>query len=348
MGHHFCRTKGGKRVKWQQAWLELEQKKVAPCYLLAGEESYLIRKTVDKIEAALELGELRDLNSERLAAADMDSTTLAAAVAQVPWMARRRLAVVWGLNLGADKKTGSGQTDLTEGLPAIINNLPLTTCLVLCAGEAVDRRYKAVKAVTQKGVFLEFPHLKGQELAEWITQRGSELGLEWERGSVPYLVERAGQSLEQLEMELQKLANYAHGAGRVGRHEIDLLVPESRESRVFALTDAVLAKNREEALSVLEELLRQGETPIGLVGLLAYQVRMVGLAKAALEEGIKPQDLAKTLKAHPFVAQKAATQSRRFNWNELYELIQELAAADLKLKSSGLPAQLVLEQVILS
>lgn len=130
-------------------------------------------------------------------------------------------------------------------------------------------------------------------------------------------------------MELQKLVAYVGSKGQVGRGEINLLVPESRESRVFALTDAVLARNREQSLYVLEELLRQGETPIGLVGLLAYQVRVVGLAKAALEEGTKPYDVARTLKVHPFVAQKAVAQSRRFSWEELYNLILKLAAADL-------------------
>ena len=45
-------------MKWQEVWQQLEQKEVAPCYLLTGEETYLISQTVSKIEAALELGEL--------------------------------------------------------------------------------------------------------------------------------------------------------------------------------------------------------------------------------------------------------------------------------------------------
>lgn len=341
-------------MKWKQVWQQLEQKQVASCYLLMGEETFLLRQTVDKIEAALGLSELRDLNVEKLVAADMDSTTLAAAVAQAPWLAHRRLVVVWGLNPPAGRKkktrskTASRQSDLLEDLPSIINNLPPTVCLVLCTNEVVDRRYKMVKAVAKNGVVLDFSHLKGQELEKWVAQRGKKLGLKWERGAVDYLIQRTGQGLERIEMELQKLVAYVGSKGQVGRGEINLLVPESRESRVFALTDAVLARNREQSLYVLEELLRQGETPIGLVGLLAYQVRVVGLAKAALEEGTKPYDVARTLKVHPFVAQKAVAQSRRFSWEELYNLILKLAAADLKLKSTSLPAQLVLEEVILS
>lgn len=340
-------------MTWKEMWQQLEQKEVAPCYLLAGEETYLIRQTVTKIEKALKFGELRDFNVERLMADDIDSTTLAAAVAQAPWMARRRLVVVWGLNPKGDKKKGAGKiglktTDLWESLPAIVSAVPSTTCLVLCTSVNIDKRNKVVKAITRRGILVEFPYLKGRQLEKWIVQRGNELGLEWERGALSYLIGRTGQGLERLEMELQKLAAYSQGAGCITQREIDSLVPESRESRVFALTDAVLAKNHERALHVLAGLLAQGETPIGLVGLLAYQVRTVALAKAALEQGTTPQDIAGTLKVHPFVAQKAVAQSRRFSWDELYNLIKQLAVADLKLKSTSLSTQLVLEEVILA
>jgi DNA polymerase III delta subunit len=56
-------------VNWQTIWQQIEQKQLAPCYLLAGEESYLIYETVNRIEAALGLGQLRDINSDWLDAA---------------------------------------------------------------------------------------------------------------------------------------------------------------------------------------------------------------------------------------------------------------------------------------
>lgn len=329
-------------MKWQELWLKLQQKQVAPCYLLGGEETYLIRQTVAKIEAALEFGELADLNVEKLMADDIDSASLVAACSQAPWLMPRRLVIVWGLNLL------STQSDLPGELPYVIAQLPSSTCLVLCVEGSFNSRHKVVKAVADKGVVMEFPQLKGRELEKWVSELGRELGIHWECGAIAYLLQRTAPGLRQLEMELRKLAAYAGNKAYIGRNEIDLLIPEPRESRVFALTDAVLAKDKERALIVLTELLQQGETPIGLVGLLAHQVRVVGLAKAALEQGIMPSDLAKNLSVHPFVAQKAVGQSRRFSWDELYHVICALAAADLKLKSTSLPAQLVLEEVILS
>ncbi|MGI6130069.1 MAG: DNA polymerase III subunit delta [bacterium] len=329
-------------MKWQQVWANLEQKQVASCYLLGGEETYLIRQTVDKIESSLELADLADINVEKLMASDTDIESLMAACTQIPWLAKRRLVVVQGLNLSVN------QPDWLKDLPYLVGKLPLSTCLVLCTDGRLSSRHKVAKAVAVSGAVVEFPRLKGRELEKWVSQRAGELGISWRRGTLTYFLQRTVPYLEQLEAELQKLAAYAAGNAQIGCSEIDLLVPESRESRVFSLSDAVLAKDREKALTVLAELLRQGETPIGLVGLLAHQVRVVGLVKAALEEGVLPSDLAKTLDLHPFVAQKAAGLSRRFTWNELYQAVRTMACADLKLKSTSLPAKLVLEEAILS
>ena len=336
-------------MRWQEVWRQLEEKQVAPCYLLAGEERYLIQQTVAKIEKALQLGELKALNSERVDAAAIDGSRLAAAVAQAPWLARRRLVVVRGLNPAASKKKSAARqaVDLWERLPSIIESLSPAVCLVLCLEGDIDKRTKVAKAVAQKGELVRFSYLSGREREQWIRRRGQELGLSWERGALSYLNQRVAWSLAQLEQELEKLAAYAKDGEPVSRSQIKLLVPESRESRVFALTDAELAKNQELALSVLAELLLQGEQPISLVGLLAHQVRMVGLAKAAVERGVASQLVAKEVKMHPYVARKAVAQSQRFSWNELHDLVRRLATADWKLKSTGLPAKLVLEEVIL-
>ncbi|BCV24548.1 DNA polymerase III subunit delta [Gelria sp. Kuro-4] len=348
-------------MSWQELWERLEHKEVAPVYLLFGEEEYLIAATVAKIEAALELGGLRELNYERLEAAATTGARLAAAVQALPWLARRRLVVLTGLNLSgrgkeSDTDSGAGEegepatgtaAGLEQELADLVPHLPASTCLVLAATGAVGGRRRVVKAVAKIGVVEEFPRLRGRELEAWIKARGVELGIKWEKGAVQLLAARTGEGLRQLEQELRKLATYAGQGGRVGRQEIELLVPATSAVRVFDLIDAALAGEEEKALKVLAHLLEQGETAIGLTALLARQVRLIVLAKEELEKGTRPDALAVKLKLHPFVAHKVAAQSRRFTWSGLYRLIQSLAAADQEMKTTGLNHQLILEQVLL-
>lgn len=276
-------------MTWQELWQQLDKKKVAPCYLLWGEEEHLLRLTLGKIEAALALGDLRELNYERLDAQELDSRRLEAAVYALPWLAPRRLVVVTGLKLagegkgngsreGADDVGGEeveGSTSrLEQELLDLMEKLPATTCLVLVAAGPVDIRRRLVKAVAKAGVVQEFPRLRGHELERWLKERGKELGLKWGRGAAELLAARGGEGgLEQLEQELKKLAAYAVPSGVVRREDVELLVPEANTARVFDLIDAALAGQGERALHLLSRLWEQGETPLGLLALLARQDR---------------------------------------------------------------------------
>jgi DNA polymerase-3 subunit delta len=349
-------------MTWQELWRQLDEKKVAPCYLLWGEEEHLLRLTVAKIEEALALGDLRDLNYERLDAQEVDGGRLESAVCAFPWLAPRRLVVLTGLKLaGTDKGAGTREEEnkvageepegttsrLERELLDLLGRLPATTCLVLVASGPVDIRRRLVKAVAKAGVVQEFPRLKGQELERWLKERGQKLGLKWERGAAELLAARGEGGLVQLEQELKKLAAYTEPSGVVRREDVELLVPEAKSARVFDLIDAVLAGESERALHLLSRLLEQGETPLGLVALLARQVRLIMAAKEAREKGNRPGTLAAVLKVHPYVAQKLEGQSSRFTWEDLYRLIQALARADQKLKSSTLSPNLILEEIIL-
>ncbi|MGI6605331.1 MAG: DNA polymerase III subunit delta [bacterium] len=347
-------------MNWRQLWQQLEQKQVAACYFLWGEENHLIDLTVTKIEQALDLGQLRELNYERLDARTIRVSELAAACRTLPWLAPRRLVVYGGLSLGTKAKTtgqgneveqeekvATGESSSEQEFLEVIAALPPTTCLVITAPGPCDSRRRIFKAVAKLGIVQEFPRLRGRELEDWIRTRGVELGLEWGRGAVEFLAARTGPGLEQLEQELAKLAAYAGPGGSVGREEIELLVPETSEKRAFDLIDAALTGQRDRALLLLEQLLRQGESPIGLVALLARQVRLIAAAKEELEKGGRPEKLASTLKLHPFVAKKVTAQSRRFSWEAIYSLVTALAAADESLKTSTLSPCLALEQIIL-
>ena len=97
----------------------------------------------------------------------------------------------------------------------------------------------------------------------------------------------------------------------------------TRKSGV-CVTDAVLAESRVRTACIggttggqRRQLVWSG---------LYYQVRTVVLAKAALEQqGQTPQDIGGNFEGASVCSSKAVAQSRRFSWDELYNLIGQLA-----------------------
>ena len=87
--------------------------------------------------------------------------------------------------------------------------------------------------------------------------------------------------------------------------------------------------------------------PLILVTLVHRQVRNMALALSLVKDhGREPRGLARELGVPPFVAEKTLRQARRFSQRRLRGILNELAAVDLRLKSTSLPPRALMEGLI--
>lgn len=106
---------------------------------------------------------------------------------------------------------------------------------------------------------------------------------------------------------------------------------------VFPFLEALAMKNLAGALGKLSELLASGMEPIFLVAMIAYELRVLLRVKLGATEGLSP-----------FVVTKAKRAVGRFSEASLVTAFANTLAADLTLKSSQLPQDLVLTNLVLS
>jgi DNA polymerase-3 subunit delta len=92
------------------------------------------------------------------------------------------------------------------------------------------------------------------------------------------LVEALAADVERLSVEIEKLSLYGKP---ITADDLPLLVPDARESTIFALVNALGRRDRSRALETLDTLIREGEyLPLALT-FLATQFRMALVAKEA-------------------------------------------------------------------
>jgi len=101
------------------------------------------------------------------------------------------------------------------------------------------------------------------------------------------------------------------------------------------------------ALTSLRSLLLLGEAPLGILGMLARQVRILWRIKAGIEQGWSTEDLVKKLKLSPYLVKNLSREATRFSEADLREIHEALRETDLALKSTGLAADRVLESLVL-
>jgi len=96
------------------------------------------------------------------------------------------------------------------------------------------------------------------------------------------LVEALAADVERLSVEVEKLALYGKP---ITVDDLPLLVPDARESTIFALVNALGRRDRQRSIEILDTLIREGEyLPLALT-FLATQFRMALVAKEANLKG---------------------------------------------------------------
>ncbi len=192
----------------------------------------------------------------------------------------------------------------------------------------------------------EFPPLRGKALLDWIGEEARRRGLELASGVPEALVAALGEAPGLLVRELEKLALYVHPRRRIERADLEAVTPVRLEGNIFALVDALGAGDGATALRQLARLLGEGAHPAYLLYMVARQLRLLLLAREALERGASPEEAARTLGVPPFVARKLLRQVRPLSLARLIQAHRALARADFALKTGRRDPQALVEGVV--
>jgi len=113
---------------------------------------------------------------------------------------------------------------------------------------------------------------------------------------------------------------------------------------IFSLIDAISAKNHQKSLELLEKQYLAGLSSEFLLTMLIRQFKILIQVKESLQNKMDEKNKASELKLHPFVVKKAVVSNKKFNKNELLNILNKLIRIDYKNKSgkSDLNTELLL------
>lgn len=220
-----------------------------------------------------------------------------------------------------------------------LQDVPESLQLVMVEA-APDKRTKTFKALQRVAEMHEVKELNEFEVAKWLVGEAARRGGKMKQSDAAMLVARTGTDQFRLSNEMDKLLAY----GDTGQMAIEALVEQTPQANVFALLDAAMQK-RPDTMQKLLVNAKSTEEPYMLFGLLSSQV--LQLAALVYGETRNVDDIAKTLKMHPFPLKKLSVVARDTPKQEMNMIIENMALLDDHLKSSGLDPWLLLEQTLL-
>jgi len=148
-----------------------------------------------------------------------------------------------------------------------------------------------------------------------------------------------------MRVELEKLSTYVKGRGRITAGDVEALVVAARKNTVWQLTEILASRKRATALAFLDNLLREGEQPVMIVGALAWTYRKLIEARD-LPAHVSGFVAARPLGMRPEAAEVALRQAHRIPKTDLLAGLAALAEADSQLKSSNPNPRAMMEFLI--
>lgn len=177
-----------------------------------------------------------------------------------------------------------------------------------------------------------------RELPGWLQRRAATAGLSLSDDAAQLLVEWVGEDLTALLGELEKATLWAgEPGGRVGVEEVNAVVGEHRVRSVFDLTRGLERRALGPALAVLGALLDSGEEPLGLLAMLAREVRLTWLAKEWLKQGKSLEEIARALRRPVPAVEAFLARAESCSEAALRRQLSRCWEVERRLKAGGQP-----------
>jgi DNA polymerase-3 subunit delta len=300
------------------------------------------------------------------------------ALQTLPFFGGGKLVWLKNVNFLADSQVGKTNA-ATEGMETILDyveqQLPNEVKFLLSAS-GVDKRRSAYKRIQKLADVRTFDRPDTSktgwedEVIPLVERRARDLGISFDNDAIEMLVHLAGEDTRQLDSEVEKLSLYLGERTRVTVEDVRLLVPLNRAGVIFELGNAMGKRDLRRALELVRTLVYQGQSPIGILlaaivprvksmllaaDIVARHPRLPRTAYPAFAAALDRLPASETahlpkkkdgsgLNVYPVFL--ALGESSKFTAAELRAALQACLDANLKLVTTSIDPQLVLERFL--
>lgn len=321
---------------------ELAQKKVAPVYLLTGEDTYRKQELITQIRGILQPD---DFNFYSSSADKADLGEVLAMANTAPVFSASRMLVLTGIEkLRKEPK---------EALLRYLANPLSTTTLILTHNDAKKMKTeKALAAVcADNGCVADYAELKQAELTVWVKNKLATRGLAGDFDAVDLLCQSVGSELAALENEIEKLYLYTSTRAdkKISKEDVLACIGFSKEENPFELANAILACNKTRALKLVDKLLDDGEEPVAVLSKMTYPIEKLARIKRMSEGGMAPSEILHAAGLFPWEGRLISAARSYPSQKQFLAALNRIIEVDSALKSSsGTDPKVALKGILLT
>lgn len=318
---------------------QIKEKKPSNLYLFFGDEIYVKNVYVKKIKELIDDGGFPEFNHILIDDRSAGFDAIDDAIESFPMMAEQKLIIIKnsGIFAKANEETKEYWTNRLNKLPEHVT--------LLFDETDVDKRSSLYKVISKSGLAVEFEYLSETDMVLWIEREVKQYSKTITRNNAQFMAGICDKGLSYVKHELDKLISFCDK--EITQSDIDRLVAKSLDIRVFELTDAIMTRDANTAVTLINDLKTVKESAFKILYLISGTFDKMLRSKLMLSQGGTINEIAEKTGLRPFIVKKYIEKGRNFNENYLINRIMRVADIDLSIKEGSINEWTALEQYII-
>ena len=312
---------------------DIKSGKFKSLYLLCGSEKFLVLSYKKRLKKAMVED---DMNYNYFEGKQLEESELMDAIATLPFFAAARCIIIEKSNLF--KAASERFIEFLETAPKSSH--------VIFVEEEVDKKSKLYKKVKELGHIAVFNTVESGELRKWIVGFIKRYGKEISFPDAELILNYVGNDMNRLSMELEKLISFVGDKRLVEKSDIESIVSESLQNKIFEMINAIVVRNTERAIDIYEDLLALKEAPLKIISLISGQFNQLLNIKDMLIEGVGKKEIGAKLKLTDYITNKLVKQCQGFDRKRLYAYLNKCIELEFDVKRGIIGERLALELII--
>lgn len=336
---------------------EIKEETLSPLFFLYGEETFLAHQFVRELKDALISPDLQNYNLERFHLEDSSWMDIIDLARTIPFFFSPWQIIVVEI-LEGEKDTVSPKEERI--LKDYFSSPSSKTVLVIIFAGKIRKNHSLLNFFSSLPLSVvclrELKPLKEKALFAWMDKKFGSYGKRATAEAKKRLEEIIGNDLWRLDNELEKLVTFVDEKNVIDVDDVNQVSYWVKTFLEWELSNSLEKASFEQCLVVLNNLFKEGTKPEYILGIMANFFRDILLAKVWLREKTKERkEIFKELKpqiSEKFVSLYAAKFKDFFSLVEsisqknVNRCLEELEKIDLKIKTSDVSAQILLESFL--
>ena len=316
----------------------LNKEKILPVFFLCGEDQFSIDTAVELIQKAVDPLIESDFDREVINAEKSQNISQILDLAfSFPFGGGKKLVVLKNFEKLNDKKE----------LSSYIQNPPEFTVLVIIhSGKINDVSREPYSHLLERKFLFEARNETGDELVAWLLRQAKKLKLNISEENARALIEIVGEEKSLLEMQIQKLFDFAGENKEISFEDIQKLSSHTKKFSIFDLQDALGKGDKSKSLEIAFNLLDSGVEIIIILNMISKFILTLAQITEMVRSNINDNEAARMMGVSWYYYINCKKAGFFMKDERLLNASRALLEADLSVKTSSADPKTILIMLI--